>query len=43
MAELFGGFFLRLYFKNLTAIVIAAGGTGVVGHDLGMALGTFHQ
>jgi hypothetical protein len=43
MAELFGGFFLRLYFKDLTAIIGAAGGAGVVGHNLGMALGTFHQ
>jgi len=43
MAELFGGFFLRLYFEDLTAIVGAAGGAGVVGHNLGMALGTFHQ
>jgi hypothetical protein len=43
MAELFGGFFLRLYFEDLTTIVGAAGGAGVVGHNLGMALGAIHQ
>jgi len=43
MAELFGGFFLRLNFKNLTTVIGAAGGAGVVGHNLGMALGAIHQ
>jgi hypothetical protein len=42
-AGLFGGLFLRLYFSYLTALVCAAGGAGVVGHDLGMALGAGHQ
>jgi hypothetical protein len=43
VAELFGGFFLRLDFKYLTALVGAAGGAGAVGHDFAVALGAFHQ